>query len=189
MPNGQPLSDDFSRNRIGTLWSFLHPRGPIGERYRYENGDLVLKADGTTPKDSSPLQLICGDQAYEIEVEMEKDDNATAGLMLYYSERMFTGFAFSKNQMLEYGKGDTTSFDKPASMSGSHIFIRIRNDHNFVTFWYSPDGQNWTRHWFFYEVTGYNHHTVGAFLSLRPSLLAAGSGEVRFKRFTYKALP
>jgi hypothetical protein len=27
------------------------------------------------------------------------------------------------------------------------------------------------------------------FLSLRPSLMAAGTGEVRFRNFTYKALP
>ena len=40
-----------------------------------------------------------------------------------------------------------------------------------------------------FEVSGYNHNVAGGFLSLRPALLAAGSGEVRFRNFRYQALP
>lgn len=39
-----------------------------------------------------------------------------------------------------------------------------------------------------YEVSGYHHNVGGGFLSLRPALFAAGSGEVRFRRFRYRAL-
>ncbi len=90
--------------------------------------------------------------------------------------------------MLEYGKGETTAFKKPAYI-GTHYFLPLRNNHQVLTLWYSPDGKHWTKHWMQFEVSGYNHNVAGGFLSLRPALFAAGSGEVRFRNFTYKALP
>lgn len=186
--HGFPFSDDFSTNRIGTQWTFFHPKGPLAEQYRYEKNTLVLKAAGTSPKDAAPLEMICGDQAYEIEVELDHDDAATGGLLLFYSERLFVGFGFSAQNMVEYWKGDINQFPKPASI-GRHVFLRLRNNHHVVTVWYSPDGQTWTKHWMQFEVSGYHHNVAGGFLSLRPALLAVGTGEVRFKNFKYQALP
>jgi xylan 1,4-beta-xylosidase len=39
------------------------------------------------------------------------------------------------------------------------------------------------------EVSGYHHNVAYDFLSLRPALYAAGTGEVRFRNFKYRALP
>jgi beta-xylosidase len=186
--NGSALSDDFSTNRIGTQWTFFHPAEPLADQYRYEKGALVLKASGTSPKDAAPLQCIVGDQAYEIEVEIDRDETAAGGLILFYSERLFAGFGFSSDKMIEYRKGDITTFGKPAEI-GRHCFIRLRNNHHVVTLWYSPDGTNWTKHWMQIEVSGYNHNVADGFLSLRPALLATGTGEVRFRNFKYRALP
>ncbi len=188
VPHGYALSDDFSTDRIGTAWTIFTPNGPLAERYRYEKGALVLKASGSSPKDCSPLELVCGDQAYEVEVEVECSEGATGGLLVFYSERLFAGLGFSPDQMIEYRKGDITTFPKPPQL-GRHFFLRLRNNHHNVTVWHSPDGENWTRHWMAMEVSGYNHNVAEGFLSLRPSLLAAGSGEVRFRNFKYKALP
>ena len=38
------------------------------------------------------------------------------------------------------------------------------------------------------EVSGYHHNVAYDFLSLRPALYSAGSGEARFSNFTYRAL-
>ena len=187
--HGYPLSDDFSTNRIGTQWTFFRPGGPIADKYRYEKDALVLRASGISPKDASPLTMVCGDQAYEIEVEVERDDTATGGLLLFYSEKLFAGFGFSADKMIEYWKGDITSFDQPPGMTGRRFFLRLRNNHHVVTVWYSPDGETWTQHWMRFEVSGYHHNVAGGFLSLRPALLATGSGEVRFRHFSYRALP
>lgn len=188
VPDGYALSDDFSTDRIGTAWTFFMPKGPISERYRYENKTLVLKAEGSSPKDSSPLELVGGDQAYEVEVELDCDEGASGSLLLFYSERLFAGLGFSRDQMLEYRKGDCTPFPKPQQL-GNHFFLRLRNNHNYVSLYYSVDGKTWTRHWMNMEVSGYNHNVAEGFLSLRPSLLATGTGEVRFKNFRYRALP
>lgn len=188
VPHGLALTDDFTTNKIGTQWTFFRPSGPIADRYRYENGALVLKASGTSPKDANPLQLVSGDEAYEIEVEIECDESATGGLMLFYSERLFAGLGFSAANMIEYWKGDITSFDKPAAI-GRRFFLRLRNNHHVVTVWHSADGERWTKHWMQFEVSGYHHNVAGGFLSLRPALLAAGAGEVRFRNFKYRTLP
>ncbi|HLP26870.1 MAG TPA: xylan 1,4-beta-xylosidase, partial [Acidobacteriota bacterium] len=90
--------------------------------------------------------------------------------------------------MLEYRKGDITTFDKPAAI-GRRFFLRLRNNHHVVTLWHSADGQQWTKHWMQIEVSGYNHNVADGFLSLRPSLLATGTGEVRFRNFKYRVLP
>jgi beta-xylosidase len=186
--HGFALSDDFSTNKMGRQWNFFRNDRPLAERFRYEDRSLVLKAQGTTPKDCSPLAFICGDQSYEVQVEVDCDDTATAGLLVFYSERLFAGLGFSKDKMLEYGKGDIASFPKQFPL-GRHYFLRLRNDHHVLTLWYSPDGEKWTRHWMQFEVSGYNHNVAGGFLSLRPALFAAGQGEVRFRDFRYRALP
>jgi beta-xylosidase len=121
-------------------------------------------------------------------VEIDCDEGATAGLLVFYSERLFAGLGFSRDAMIEYGKGDITTFPKPTPM-GRHFFLRLRNHHHILTTWYGPDGEHWTKHWMQFEVSGYNHNVAGGFLSLRPALFAAGSGEVRYKNFKYKALP
>ena len=55
---------------------------------------------------------------------------------------------------------------------------------------YSVDGQTWERvrprRW---KLSGYHHNVAYEFLSLRPALYAAGTGEVRFRNFRYRALP
>jgi hypothetical protein len=39
------------------------------------------------------------------------------------------------------------------------------------------------------EVSGYHHNVMYDFLSLRPAIYAAGTGEVRFRSFRYRVLP
>ena len=53
---------------------------------------------------------------------------------------------------------------------------------------YSVDGEAWERFDRGMEVSGYHHNVAYDFLSLRPALYAAGSGEVRFRQFKYRAL-
>ena len=78
-PHGMAFSDDFTTDRMGIQWSFYKGSTADRERYRYENGTLVLKAKGASPADASPLWFVNGDQAYEIEVEIDADPGATRG--------------------------------------------------------------------------------------------------------------
>ena len=182
VPHGQALSDDFSRDRMGVLWGFYKGTDTDRERYRYENNTLVLQAKGTGPADSSPLSLVTGDHAYEISVEIDRDAGTSAGLLLFYSSRLYAGLGFSDTNTLMHSYG----LDRPqGKLPGvdRRLLIRIRNDRHIVSIHYSVDGQTWTKYDRVMEVSGYHHNVAYEFLSLRPAIYAAGKGSVRFRSF------
>lgn len=188
VPHGLPLSDDFSTDRMGIQWSFYKGTDADRQRYRYENGRLVLKAKGTSPADASPLWFVTGDHAYEIEVEIEADPGVTAGLLLFYSHRLYAGLGFSATHLVMHSHGLDRPGSKPAHL-GQTLRIRLRNDRHIVTIHYSADGSTWEKYDRGMEVSGYHHNVAYDFLSLRPALYAAGFGEARFRDFKYRVLP
>ena len=64
----------------------------------------------------------------------------------------------------------------------------VGSDYSANNFEYSTDGQQWTRHPWQMEVSGFHHNVFGGFLSLRIGLFAAGRGEVRMRGFRYRGL-
>jgi len=187
VPHGVAFSDDFSTSRIGTQWNFYKGSVEDRDRYRLADRSLILKAKGTSPADASPLSFVNGDRAYEIEVEIERDPDASAGLLLFYSSRLYAGLGFSSKNFFMHSYGLDRPQGKPAEVD-RRLWIRIRNDRHIVTMWYSLDGQTWTKYDRGMELSGYHHNVAYEFLSLRPALYAAGSGEVRFRNFKYRAL-
>jgi beta-xylosidase len=188
VPHGLAFSDDFSTNKMGVQWSFYKGTDTDRERFRYEHNSLVLKAAGTTPQDSSPLWFVSGDHAYEVEVEIEIDAGATAGLLVFYSSKLYAGLGYSADSLVMHRYGTERVFPKPAHL-GRRVHLRLANDRHIVTIHYSADGQKWERFGTRMEVSGYHHNVAYDFLSLRPALYAAGAGEVRFRHFKYCALP
>jgi beta-xylosidase len=187
VPHGMPLSDDFSANRFGSLWSFYDPGQNEMARVRYENGSLYLKGKGMQPFDCSPISFRAGDLGYEVEVEVEISDGTQAGLLLFYNRRLYCGLGFDADSFVMHRYGLERKQRKPDGI-GKRLFLRIRNDRHIVTIHYSLDGKIWTKFGVQMEVSGYNHNTVYDFLSLRPAIYAAGSGEARFARVRYRAM-
>ena len=187
-PHGMAFSDDFSTDRMGVQWSFYKGSAADRGRYRYERGALVLAARGSSPSDTSPLWFVNGDRAYEIEVEIERDAGATAGLLLFYSSRLYAGLGFSDTNFFMHSYGLDRPQAKPADV-GRRLTVRLRNDRHILTMHYSVDGRTWRRYDRGMELSGYHHNVAYEFLSLRPALYAAGEGEVRFRNFRYRALP
>jgi xylan 1,4-beta-xylosidase len=187
-PHGFAFSDDFSTPKMGVQWSFYAGDEGDRERYRYENGALVLKGKGTNPADSSPLWFVNGDHAYEMEVEIDADQNASGGLLVFYSRKLYAGLGFSAENMRLHLYGMDRTSAKPKHL-GQRMWIRLRNDRHIVTLDYSADGKTWERYDRGIEVSGYHHNVAYDFLSLRPALYASGQGEVRFRNFKYRALP
>lgn len=184
--HGIAYSDDFSTSKMGVQWSFYKGSAEDRDRYRYENKALVLKAKGATPADSSPLWFVTGDHAYEVEVEIDADPGATAGLLLFYSRKLYAGLGYSAKSLIMHQYGTERPGAKPARLS-QRVSIRLRNEGNILTMFYSGDGKEWTRFDRGIDVSGYHHNVAYDFLSLRPALYAAGTGEVRFSNFRYRA--
>lgn len=186
---GFAFSDDFSQPKIGLQWSFFNGTEADLQRAHYEAGALVVQGKGTSPRDCSPLSFVCGDHAYEIQVELELRGEATGGLLLFYNDKLYAGLGMSDTHLIMHREGfDRPWWTKPPEL-GQRVFIRLTNDRNIVTLQTSPDGQTWTRFPAGMEVSGYHHNVAYGFLSLRPALYAAGAGAVVFRNFTYRALP
>ena len=184
---GQPLSDDFRTLAIGSKWNFFKPGPREAERARVSDGALILEARGTAPVDSSPLLLTAGDQAYRFECDVEIAPGTTAGLLLFYDERLYCGLGFDETRFVTHQYGMERG--RPKNPHGRRMRIRITNTRHIVAIHTSGDGgRSWQRFDRGMEVSGYHHNVRGGFLMLRPGLYAAGQGAVRFRDFRFQAL-
>jgi beta-xylosidase len=195
-PHGHPLSDDFSSDRFGTLWSFYDPQPGEMARARRAGGKLHVRGKGTSPSDCSPITCIAGDQAYRLEADVEVDPGAEAGLLLFYNRRLYAGLGFGDQGLVmhRYGlqrpRGTAPGQRDAGGGPVRAMRLRLPNDRNILTIHTSLDhGANWQKFDVQMEVSGYHHNVAYDFLSLRPALYAAGTGEARFANFTYRALP
>lgn len=184
--HGLSLTDPFEAPDLAPQWAFYKPGPNEYDRVRVGDGQLSLTARGTRPADSSPLSFIIGDLTYTVEVMIDRDPGASAGLVLFYNDRLYAGMGYDANGMIlhRYGLERPRSGDIPAGVQ--RLWMRLENDHHVVTGWFSLDGERWEKFGVQMEVSGYHHNTVFDFLSLRPALYAAGSGKVRFSRLVYR---
>jgi xylan 1,4-beta-xylosidase len=186
-PHGQPLSDDFARLQLGAKWTFFRPAPDEASRARVEDGSLVLEARGTAPVDSAPLLLTAGDPAYQFECDIEVDPGTTAGLVLFYDDKLYCGLGFDAKRFVTHQYGIERG--RPANPYGARLRMRIANKRHVVAIHLSgDDGRTWTRFDRGMEVSGYHHNVRGGFLMLRPGLYAAGQGHARFRDFRFTAL-
>ena len=186
-PHGMPLSDDFLRPRFGTQWSFYNPAAGEIDRVRLAGATLHLRGKGATPADSSPLSCIAGDQSYRVECDVEIDEGAEAGLLLFYNRRLYAGLGINGRRFMMHRYGLSAARGPAAETRAMRL--RLTNERNILTMHSSRDrGRSWQKFDVQMEVSGYHHNTAYDFLSLRPALYASGSGEARFSNFTYQAL-
>ena len=185
-PHGRALSDDFSTDKFGVQWSFYNPGPDSRARLSRANGTLTMQALGTAPKDCSPLTFTVGDQAYQVECEIEIDPGVTAGLILFYDSALYCGLGFDERRFVTHQYGIERG--RPGHSHGRRMFMRLTNDRHIVTLHTSGDGQTWTKFDRQMEVSGYHHNVRGGFMMLRPGIYAAGSGAARFRNVRYQAL-
>ncbi len=185
-PSPISLSDDFDQLSLKWQWRFF---GEFDRsRFKLESGELVLNAQGTSLlQDSAPLCMMPRDRAYEVEVEIEIDAGvAQAGLMLFYDRRCFTGLAVSDHgvRLQLHGHGELAI----PSQGLRTATLKLVNDHHEIDFWAKLGGSDWIKIRRGLDTAGWNHNTLGGFMSLRPSLYCSGEGSARFKHFRYSAL-
>jgi len=187
LPHGLRLSDDFATLDLGSRWNFFKPGPDERDRLRIEHNSLLMKASGKAPVDSSPLLMIAGDPAYQFECDVEISPGGTAGLVLFYDEKLYCGLGFDERNFVTHQYG--VERGRPANPHGRKMRIRIANKRHIVAIHTSGDGgKTWRRFDRGMEVSGYHHNVRGGFLMLRPGLYSAGRGEARFSNFKFEAL-
>ena len=178
------LSDDFSRDKLGLQWQFF--KKDLPGRYELKDGALILRAEGDSFTSSSPLLVNAADRKYEVRVEFTIDPGATAGLCLFYDEQANLRISVDASQFTIFNQ--QKSKIRARNEFGNHGFLRILNDENEISFYFSNDGKSWNRLERSIDATGFNHNVFGGFMSLRAGLFAFGNGKVRFDNFVYRKL-
>jgi beta-xylosidase len=191
-PNGMPLSDDFSSNRFGVVWGFYDPGPQEMQRVSYQQKALRVAGKGSQPNDCSPLTFIAPDLAYRVSVDIELQDEAQAGLLLFYNRRLYCGLGFHGKGLVMHRYGlerrQALPAGVPTDTSLRKLHLQITNDRHIVTIHHSPDGKTWTKFGVQMEVSGYHHNVAYDFLSLRPGIYVAGKGAAIFRDVRYQAL-
>lgn len=188
LPHGMALSDDFAGAlRLGAKWNFFRPGPDEARRVQCGGGALRLAASGTAPSTGSPLLLIAGDTSYRFECDIELGEGTTAGLILFYDDKLYCGLGFDQDRFVTHQYGIERG--RPANPHGRRMRLRVTNRRHIVAFHTSGDGgKTWQRFDRGMEVSGYHHNVRGGFLMLRPGLYAAGSGQATFRDFRFAAL-
>ena len=189
-PSGTPsfsdnsLSDDFSGDEPGLQWQFFKIYKP--ERLSLKDGRLFMTAEGHSFSESSPLLVNACDEKYEVQVEYTIEDSVTAGLCLFYNEQANARIAVDRSNYAVFVRRSAKI--REPNQAGNHGYLRILNDKNEVSFYYSNNGRDWIRVERSIDASGYNHNVFGEFLSLRIGLYAFGKGKVMFDNFVYRKL-
>ncbi len=168
--------------RVGLDWRFYKQFDT--SRFSVNDGVLTLKAQGKNPQESAPLLFVAGAHDYEFSVRIDKDPNAVAGLVLFYNTDFYVGTGFDSKQILSWRKGDIKG--RHEQKGKNQLWLKIRNNNNIVTGYYSYDGVNWSKEPWSRDISGYHHNVLYDFISILPGLFAYGEGEVRFSEFQFK---
>ncbi|MFO1254735.1 MAG: family 43 glycosylhydrolase [Sphingomonadaceae bacterium] len=188
VPHGMALSDRFDGPlQLGSKWAFFRPAPDEARRVRIGADALHLAGRGTAPSSGSPLLLTAGDTSYSFECDIELGEGSTAGLVLFYDDRLYCGLGFDHQRFVVHQYGIERA--RPINPHGGRLRMRITNRRHIVSIHTSGDqGRTWTRFDRGMEVSGYHHNVRGGFLALRPGLYAAGPAETTFRDFRYQIL-
>ena len=133
------------------------------------------------------MEDVVGDPAYRFECDIEIAPGGTAGLILFYDDKLYCGLGFDEKRFVTHQYGIERG--RPANPHGRKMRMRVTNDRHIVTYDTSADGgKTWHRFDRGMEVSGYHHNVRGGFLMLRPGLYSAGAGTAKFSDFRFEAL-
>ena len=187
--HGFALSGGFGPERFGVQWCFHQPGPEDMQRLAHQaDGSLRLAAAGTSPADSTPLVCLAGDHSYRVEVDLELEPGAEAGLLLYYNRLAFVGIGFSGDTVKTFQYAGELPWARQPRATGQ-VRVRLTHDRHIATWEYSHDkGASWTLHGTRMETSGMHHNVFGGFLSLRIGVYVAGRGGARLSGFSYRAI-
>lgn len=188
-PSGQALSDDFSRNKFGEQWTFHNPGPNEMARVQYQKHSMSLSASGDSPINSAPLVYSVPDRSYQVEIDIEIEPGAEAGLMVFYNHKAFVGIGFTQEFVKNYQYAEELVWAR-IPISTRKVRVQMTNDRHVLTFKYSHDGgKNWRLHPTRMEVSGMHHNVFGGFLCLKVGVYCSGTEKASFASMQYRGLP
>lgn len=179
------LNDNFDGDKLKLHWQFFGEYDP--SRAEVENNSLRILAKGNAVGNSSPLLCVPSHRAYTVDVEIDIEDNAIGGLVLFYNNSFHSGILADNVNILANLKG--WQFVTEKSAIKNHAFLRLHKKiDNTVDMFYSLDGKEWKKIENSLDVSGMHHNVLSGFMALRIGLCSIGEGAVTFKNFNYKPI-
>jgi len=175
------LNDDFSGKLLNQQWKFFQEYDTT--RFHFVEKSLVIKGKGNSVGNCSPMLCIASDHSYTAEVEMDIEENAVGGIVLFYNNSYYSGILADSVNILANLRG--WQFPTEKNVIKKHVFLKLKNIESTVDMFYSTDGVNWNKIESSVEVSSMNHNSLSGFLSLRIGLCSIGKGSVKFKNFKY----
>ncbi|PJJ09887.1 beta-xylosidase [Flavobacterium sp. 1] len=175
------LSDTFAATELQPQWQFYNQYE--ADRIQFSKNGLKINGKGSNIGESSPLLCTPPDHSYSAEVEVEIEGNASAGLILFYDTKIYTGIAADKENISAILR--SWQFPTQKGVNKNHLFLRLEKKEQIVNMFYSINGKDWLKIENSAEVSSFNHNVLGGFMSLKLGLSAVGEGSVTFKNFVY----
>ncbi|MGV8139794.1 MAG: family 43 glycosylhydrolase [Mangrovibacterium sp.] len=183
---GKSFTDEFDSGKLDLHWAFIDETD--FRRITLGDGKLTMKASGDSPVTSNPLVITAENHSYSITAKVNAKEGVNAGLVLYYDSLAQWGLSLSAEGISQIVEGACYPPFKPDSVS-STVFLRLVNDRNEISYYYSQDGNKWRKLEYSHDVSGFHTNTRGGFKSIRPGLIAVGLGIAEFEFFRYDDIP
>lgn len=176
------LSDTFTGTQLNQQWQFFDEYD--SQRITFSSNGIKIKGKGKSIGESSPLLCTPSDHSYSAEVEVEIEGNGSAGLVLFYDTKLYTGIAFDKENIMAILR--VWQFPTEKGVNKRHLFLRLEKKEQVVNMFYSMDGKGWLKIENSAEVSSFNHNVLSGFMSLKLGLSSVGEGSVTFRNFVYR---
>jgi len=188
--NGMPISDDFISDEPGIQW--IHNQKEK-ELYQCSNGKLLLEARGENSKNATSISVMATNKSYEATVKIECPEGVIAGLTFGNHEGLMTD-----GKTVSYNRGNSSigfhamrsvswggrSTDVPVKIKG-HIYLKIRNYRQDLSFYSSDDGKHWTT---FQNGVRSGNYTIRLFAARKGSTSTRKIKKASFSHFKYLGL-
>ena len=140
LPHGMALSDDFAAPlALGAKWSFFRPAPDEAARGARGGGALHLAGKGTRPVQRIAAAADRGRHlATSFECDIELAPGGTAGLVLFYDDKLYCGLGFDAARFVTHQYGIERA--RPANPHGGRMRMRVTNRRHIVSFHTSGDG-------------------------------------------------
>lgn len=179
--NTLTLSDDFLSEELGLQWSFWKENAR--DLISVGRGELTMPAKGTTPAEGRLMLVTPQHKNYKVSVLVKANHSTQAGLLLYYSEKGYTGVTTDGRKFYIYIDGKLA--DIRNNRYGRTVTLEIHNQANRAFIRVKSVDGDWETLVTDINVAGLNHNRLRNFFALRPALVAMGKGKARFSHFCY----
>lgn len=179
--NTLELSDNFLSEELGLQWSFWKENAR--DLISVGRGELTMPAKGTTPAEGRLMLVTPQHENYKVSVQVKANLRTQAGLLLYYSERGYTGVTTDGRKFYIYIDGKLAATKN--NRLGRTVTLEIHNQANRAFIRAKAIDGEWETLATDINVADLNHNRLRNFFALRPALVAVGKGKAHFKDFSY----